>query len=69
MQRRFGKEHSVQMYANTKSLQANMEELECLVLNEDLDKVGITDTWWNGGKNSGIQLSLGILRKEKGRKG
>ena len=34
-------------YANARSLRAKMGELECLVARENIDIVGITETWWN----------------------
>lgn len=29
------------------TLKAKIHELECLAMNKDFDRIGITETWWN----------------------
>ena len=55
-------------YTNARSLRANMGELECLVSKENLDIVGITETWWKG-ENQWDMVIPGYKLYRKGREG
>lgn len=49
-----------------KKLRAKMVALECLLLNEDLDVWGRTETWWNGDNRCNLViLGYNLYRKDR----
>ncbi|XP_053897559.1 uncharacterized protein LOC128844145 [Malaclemys terrapin pileata] len=54
------------LYTNARSLNNKMGELECLVMKEDIDIIGITETWWTEDNQwDTIILGYKIYRKDR----